>query len=57
MSMKIEITLERTETQVSVYSTDPMILVARDAKVSDYAALRAYALALERLRESLAVPA
>ena len=55
--MKIEITLERTETQVSVYSTDPIILVARDAKVSDYAVLRAYALALERLRESMTIPA
>jgi hypothetical protein len=57
MSTKIEITLERTEAQVSVCSIDPTVIVTRDADISDYDALRAYATALERLDESRVVPA
>jgi len=56
MSEKIEITIERDEDQVSIYSTDPLIFIARGAAdVTDRELLVIYGNALEAHRDSLPV--
>jgi hypothetical protein len=50
--MKLTITIERTPTQVSIYSLDPMIFVARDPHVSERELLQAFADAFELHRKA-----
>ena len=61
MSTKIEITLERDDETVTIWSTDPMIHISRDivgnGDPGDDEIIDLYRDALSAHRESLSVPA
>jgi len=59
---KLVITIERTASQVSIYSLEPTVLVTRDATVNDRVTtdqemLALFGAALEALRDSQSIPA